>query len=299
MHYLDDFVDSLEHLPHMIRDRFTQLRELDLSVQTSTVSLEKQVQQLFLMAGEMSVDGREEVFQQLRRAYHSSLQESEEKVRLAEEMCSEVRAQLHMAGQELVKFQAELEADHPGITSLLHTRSLLLDDEARGEKTARPADGSRHKRRSHAGSGARRLAPVGTVAEGAPLSTTSALQGRGPAGAGVSCAVAPDAAPASKQVVTAVSKRRHRRKGGDVPPSLGVTPDTGSGLNWLPGEGPVPGEPTYCSCNQVSYGNMVACDNEDCRVEWFHYSCVGILAPPEGRWYCPECSSAAGGSSRA
>ena len=32
----------------------------------------------------------------------------------------------------------------------------------------------------------------------------------------------------------------------------------------------------YCTCHSVSYGNMVACDNEKCPYEWFHWSCVGI-----------------------
>ncbi|XP_026472536.1 inhibitor of growth protein 3 isoform X2 [Ctenocephalides felis] len=52
-----------------------------------------------------------------------------------------------------------------------------------------------------------------------------------------------------------------------------------------------PNEPKYCLCNQVSYGDMVACDNEDCPFEWFHYPCVGIEAPPKGKWYCPQCIS--------
>jgi hypothetical protein len=30
-------------------------------------------------------------------------------------------------------------------------------------------------------------------------------------------------------------------------------------------------EPTYCICSQVSFGEMIACDNEDCSIEWFHY----------------------------
>lgn len=51
-----------------------------------------------------------------------------------------------------------------------------------------------------------------------------------------------------------------------------------------------PSEPRYCLCNQVSYGDMVACDNEDCTIEWFHYPCVGITSSPKGKWYCPQCS---------
>jgi len=48
---------------------------------------------------------------------------------------------------------------------------------------------------------------------------------------------------------------------------------------------------TWCICNQKSHGDMVACDNKQCRYEWFHYSCVGITATPKGRWYCSECTS--------
>lgn len=77
-----------------------------------------------------------------------------------------------------------------------------------------------------------------------------------------------------------------------------------------------PNEPRYCICNQVSYGDMVACDNEDvsfafgiylpavlkknfslifhcfqCPFEWFHYPCVDITSPPKGKWFCPQCTA--------
>lgn len=41
-------------------------------------------------------------------------------------------------------------------------------------------------------------------------------------------------------------------------------------------------EPRYCYCNQVSYGEMVACDMETCPREWFHLSCVGLTKAPKG-----------------
>ncbi|EDN03669.1 predicted protein [Histoplasma mississippiense (nom. inval.)] len=51
------------------------------------------------------------------------------------------------------------------------------------------------------------------------------------------------------------------------------------------------GEPRYCYCNQVSFGEMVACDNETCPREWFHLSCVGLSRAPlkSSKWYCNEC----------
>ncbi|KAK9767058.1 hypothetical protein K7432_018646 [Basidiobolus ranarum] len=50
-----------------------------------------------------------------------------------------------------------------------------------------------------------------------------------------------------------------------------------------------PNEPTYCYCNQISFGEMIACDNDNCELEWFHYQCVGLKDPPKGAWYCKEC----------
>ncbi|GAA0141827.1 chromatin/chromatin-binding, or -regulatory protein [Lithospermum erythrorhizon] len=52
-----------------------------------------------------------------------------------------------------------------------------------------------------------------------------------------------------------------------------------------------PNEPTYCFCNQVSYGEMVACDNPDCKIEWFHFPCVGLKDQPKGKWYCSDCAN--------
>lgn len=68
------------------------------------------------------------------------------------------------------------------------------------------------------------------------------------------------------------------------------------------------GEPRYCYCNEVSFGEMVACDNDACPREWFHLSCVGMTKPPGKngklpllmvcigylltvlvKWYCNEC----------
>ncbi|OBZ90085.1 Inhibitor of growth protein 5 [Choanephora cucurbitarum] len=55
-----------------------------------------------------------------------------------------------------------------------------------------------------------------------------------------------------------------------------------------------PNEPKYCYCNQVSFGDMVACDGENCEKEWFHYACVGLTEPPIGKWYCEDCSTEEG-----
>ena len=48
----------------------------------------------------------------------------------------------------------------------------------------------------------------------------------------------------------------------------------------------------YCVCQSPhdDVSEMIGCDAPDCRLEWFHFECVGIMVPPEGQWYCPECT---------
>ena len=76
-----------------------------------------------------------------------------------------------------------------------------------------------------------------------------------------------------------------------------------------------PNEPLYCSCQRVSFGDMVACEADTCPIEWFHYECVGASElvqssipfaaadacthyaglpagqEPKGKWYCPGCAA--------
>ncbi|KAL2213251.1 hypothetical protein CC79DRAFT_1362067 [Sarocladium strictum] len=58
-----------------------------------------------------------------------------------------------------------------------------------------------------------------------------------------------------------------------------------------------PDEPRYCTCNRVSFGTMIQCDNVDnCKLEWFHLECVGLSSIPARttKWYCPDCRKALG-----
>ena len=70
-------------------------------------------------------------------------------------------------------------------------------------------------------------------------------------------------------------------------------------------------EAIYCYCQGISYGEMVACDAQDCPREWFHLECVGLEKAPGknskserhlspgsqsntdtlslAKWYCDDC----------
>ncbi|CAI6329068.1 unnamed protein product [Periconia digitata] len=53
-----------------------------------------------------------------------------------------------------------------------------------------------------------------------------------------------------------------------------------------------PNEPRYCLCDDVSYGQMISCDN-NCEKEWFHLGCVNMttkdIPARRTKWYCPDC----------
>jgi hypothetical protein len=73
------------------------------------------------------------------------------------------------------------------------------------------------------------------------------------------------------------------------------------------GEGDGEGDDrTYCFCEGISYGEMIACDDVNCEREWvryiflcpgtvysstlqFHLACIGLTVPPDGTWFCDAC----------
>lgn len=69
--------------------------------------------------------------------------------------------------------------------------------------------------------------------------------------------------------------------------TVSITNDTSNNTSVITQEAE---DEVYCSCRQVSFGNMIACDNDACPYEWFHWDCVGLVEPPQGKWYCPTCT---------
>lgn len=50
-------------------------------------------------------------------------------------------------------------------------------------------------------------------------------------------------------------------------------------------------ESEFCSCGKyIPDAAMIGCDAKECPYQWYHYSCVGIVVPPDGEWLCPICA---------
>lgn len=126
--------------------------------------------------------------------------------------------------------------------------------------------------------------------------------------------------PSRGSETPAVPKRSHK-KGASAAHAVAVqkaiaqskADDDSNSVHEDEHDGVDPNEETYCYCNQVSYGQMVGCDGEDCKREWFHLGCVGLkVAPGKNgksstppllcrngksarltlalvKWYCDDC----------
>lgn len=45
----------------------------------------------------------------------------------------------------------------------------------------------------------------------------------------------------------------------------------------------------YCKCQKEKDEDMVGCDNNDCKLKWFHFSCVGLKTKPRRKvWFCSK-----------
>ena len=44
----------------------------------------------------------------------------------------------------------------------------------------------------------------------------------------------------------------------------------------------------YCKKENVTT-TMIACDNVECQIEWFHVNCLQLKNIPKGKCYCPDC----------
>lgn len=86
----------------------------------------------------------------------------------------------------------------------------------------------------------------------------------------------------TSSTTTASAMREHIESRPEPPPPPQTIPIATNPLeDEEEDEEPVdPNEPRYCFCNQVSYGQMVGCDDRDCAREWFHLNCVGLTHPP-------------------
>lgn len=396
MLYLEDYVELIEQLPVELRDRFTDMREMDLQVQNRIDDLDIRVKQFFMNCRKAKPEWKEQQYKQIRDEYQKAIEDADEKVSIATQVYDLVDRHLRKLDQELAKFKMELEADNAGITEILEQRSLRLDEPVNPPSPARNNHihgslqlGQKRKLDGMSGdlvNGDHLSIPgirdysygsFGAYNQMSPSPKSVIPQSPSPAGMSytvgeVGAGSTAVAVAAAQAAIATLPMQPGRRGSGTLKApyavalgsSIGNLGNQPSGLNGLPASSnlgmpydsqsssvssvsiPVtpsdvrasvnvaptstkqkkksksaaqqvtavasaqvaeqeaavaaaavpdwvydPNEPRYCLCNQVSYGEMVGCDNPECPIEWFHYGCVGLTDAPKGKWFCPQCQN--------
>lgn len=111
--------------------------------------------------------------------------------------------------------------------------------------------------------------PVASTFTETQRTTRPSRTGDGPAAKRANKKAGPNSANTSRQATAQAAATASTLAMQEVGPDLPIAEDEDDEF-----------EPRYCYCNEVSFGEMVACDNPSCPREWFHLSCVGMTRPP-------------------
>ncbi|PWZ07979.1 PHD finger protein ING1 [Zea mays] len=265
MGFLEDFQASVEALPSMLHRNYSLMRELDKSLHGVQLENEQRCQQEIedikhgLESGSITYDPAKLKFsEEAMEEQKHCVRIADEKVALATQTYDLVDAHI----QQLDQFMRKLE-------------EIRQEKEAAAAVTAGTAVAITATPTVNAGA---------TTADATLKSGRSGERGRG----GRKKYVSHLDKFQSSSVFLSVTHQPDSCFRAKVPTEQPVPVPVP--LPPIDLELPVdPNEPTYCLCNQVSYGEMVACDNPNCKIEWYHYGCVGVKEQPKGKWYCPNC----------
>ncbi|MBZ3888045.1 Inhibitor of growth protein 5 [Sciurus carolinensis] len=243
--YLEHYLDSIENLPCELQRNFQLMRELDQRTEDKKAEIDLLAAEYISTVKTLSPDQRVEHLQKIQSAYSKCKEYSDDKVQLA--MQTYEMAELASVPRSLC---------HKAILKLWASRvqSPLWGSPAQMDAPNSQSLGlSRLSRRTWSSFG---------FSEGRGQKEKRGSRGRG------------------RRTSEEETPKKKKHKGGSefTDTILSVHP---SDVLDMPVD---PNEPTYCLCHQVSYGEMIGCDNPDCPIEWFHFACVDLTTKPKGKW---------------
>ncbi|XP_056645457.1 inhibitor of growth protein 5 isoform X3 [Diorhabda sublineata] len=259
--YLEHYLDSLEHLPVELQRNFTLMRELDSRAQGLMKNIDSLADEYLRNQKTLTSDQKKERLDKIQGLFNKAKEYGDDKVQLAIQTYELVDKHIRRLDNDLARFESEIQ-----------------DKALNARNQEEPTVGKRGRKKIKDGKMDKKKRPGNSSEE----DSTGTVKGskkkkqKGAGGGGTSGGTA-----ASGAKVAAVAEAVAA-----VLPGLAGIAHPSDVLD-MPVD---PNEPTYCLCHQVSYGEMIGCDNPDCPIEWFHFACVGLTTKPKGKWYCPKCT---------
>ncbi|XP_016990275.1 inhibitor of growth protein 5 isoform X2 [Drosophila rhopaloa] len=260
--YLENYLDGLESLPTELERNFKLMRKLDDRAQTAMKSIDSHAKDFMRKLGEngaMSDEERKERQEDIKALFGKAKEYSDDKVQLAIQTYELVDKQIRRLDNDLARFEGEIQEKASS------TRAKSEEVVAKkGRKKTKDSKTAGKKKKSASSDEDTGRGSNQTNANSSLNSSSNAGQG---------------------------TKKKKSKKTVEVDDSEKESCHTAATHPSDVMDMPVdPNEPTYCLCHQVSYGEMIGCDNPDCPIEWFHFACVGLTTKPKGKWFCPKCT---------
>lgn len=273
--YLEHYLDGLEHLPNELKRNFTLMRELDSRAQGMMKSIDEKanefMKQLVNTKETFPDDVKKEKLRTIQELFNKAKELGDDKVQLAIQTYELVDKHIRRLDSDLARFEGEIQDK----TLNVREKSEEAVTKKGGRKKVKDTKNSAKKKRAHSSEDEGRAA--GASGAGGAASGGASANGKG-----------------KNNKKQKVNQEKEGRKGQKKNAELDDSAQEGGHGTPHPSDVldmPVdPNEPTYCLCHQVSYGEMIGCDNPDCPIEWFHFACVGLTTKPKGKWFCPKCS---------
>uniref|UniRef100_A0A4X2M324 Inhibitor of growth family member 5 n=1 Tax=Vombatus ursinus TaxID=29139 RepID=A0A4X2M324_VOMUR len=229
--YLEHYLDSIENLPCELQRNFQLMRELDQRTEDKKAEIDILAAEYISTVRNLSPAQRVEHLQKIQSAYSKCKEYSDDKVQLAMQTYEMVDKHIRRLDADLARFEADLKEKMEG--------SDLESSGGRGLKS-KPKDATpRGVGRAFRSRGNHLYQCC--LSEGRGQKEKRGSRGRG------------------RRTSEEDTPKKKKLKGGSefAETILSVHP---SDVLDMPVD---PNEPTYCLCHQVSYGEMIGCDNPD------------------------------------
>ncbi|XP_076256815.1 inhibitor of growth protein 5 isoform X1 [Rhynchophorus ferrugineus] len=259
--YLEHYLDSLENLPNELQRNFTLMSDLDKRAQALMKNIDVLADEFLRNLKTLTSEQKKEQLDEIQKMFNKAKELGDDKVQLAIQTYELVDKHIRRLDNDLARFESEIQ------DKALNSRNQ--DEPAVGKKGRKKIKDNKTDKKKRSGNSSEEDSS-GTVRGNKKKKQKGiGTEKGGNAGSGAK-ATSGEVAEAVAAVLPGLAGITHPSDVLDMPVD--------------------PNEPTYCLCHQVSYGEMIGCDNPDCPIEWFHFACVGLTTKPKGKWYCPKCS---------
>ncbi|KAI8818478.1 inhibitor of growth proteins N-terminal histone-binding-domain-containing protein [Fimicolochytrium jonesii] len=290
--YLEDYLDTIESLPIELGRNFSLMRELDSRAHDATTRISTDTKKFMDDLKDLNPEEVENRLKEISRCLKETLRHGEEKVALAVQTYEMVDKHCRRLDDDLSKFEEEQMTGPKAYGSMnvdvsSHSRGSTAFQ--KGDKRGLPGAGGETPKKKQK-RGTPRLEDRSTPKPGNDTRASSVADRDLVSQNNKKSSAATQGKNTKKIVSTTTHPTLDKRP---TATTTTTTATTGAGLkDKIVMDLPIdPNEPTYCICGRVSFGDMIGCDNSDCDLEWFHYECVGLTAPPKGSWFCPACAA--------